>query len=109
MNLRLYDVCASLPDAQRRQDQGAFFGSIHNTLNHILYGDLAFMSRFTQDPDEVPALGVNLHEDFADLQKARTSLDQRIIEWSATLTPVWLGERLTYRSKVDGIERTLPR
>lgn len=43
MNGKLYDCCAEIADDERKRDRGAFFGSIHATLNHILYGDLAFM------------------------------------------------------------------
>ena len=109
MNERLYATCASLPDCQRKEDKSAFFGSIHRTLNHILYGDLAFMSRFTGTPNEVPELGVDIHEDYQRLQDARTALDKRICDWAQSLTDEWLSEELTYKSKVDGITRTVPR
>jgi uncharacterized damage-inducible protein DinB len=56
INAKLYDLCCTIDDAQRRRDRGAFFGSVHNTLNHIMYGDLAFMSRLTGDPAIVPEL-----------------------------------------------------
>jgi uncharacterized damage-inducible protein DinB len=108
MNERLYEVCASITDEERKRERGAFFGSIHRTLNHILYGDLAFMSRFTGDPAEVPELGHDLHHDFRDLRLARTALDRRISEWAATLESGWLEQEMTYTSKVDGISRTLP-
>ena len=38
-NRRLYEACASLSDAERKEDRPAFFGSIHGTLNHIMVGD----------------------------------------------------------------------
>ena len=38
-NARLHGACSELDDADRRRDRGAFFGSIHGTLNHILVGD----------------------------------------------------------------------
>lgn len=40
MNQKLYALCADLPDTERQLDRGAFFKSIHGTLNHILIGDL---------------------------------------------------------------------
>jgi uncharacterized damage-inducible protein DinB len=43
MNERLYAACSSISDSERKEDKAAFFGSVHRTLNHILYGDLAFM------------------------------------------------------------------
>lgn len=108
MNQRLFELCRSIEDAQRKSDQGAFFGSIQGTLNHILYGDLAFMSRFTGDPVVVPELGLELHGDFDELWQARSALDNRICLWSSSLTAEWLEEELTYSSKVDGISRTVP-
>lgn len=109
MNERLFSTCASLSDHQRKEDRSAFFGSVHRTLNHILYGDLAFMSRFTGTPDSVPELGVDLHDDFQELRQVRSALDTRICDWAQSLTAEWLGEDLTYKSMVDGVTRTVPR
>ena len=50
MNRNIYSVCSAIPDEQRKQDMGAFFKSIHGTLNHLLYGDKAWMGRFTFHP-----------------------------------------------------------
>ena len=41
MNQRIYAVCAEIPDDERKRDRGAFFKSIHGTLNHLLLGDRA--------------------------------------------------------------------
>ena len=109
MNRRLYESCNDIDDHERKRDKGAFFGSIHGTLNHILYGDLASMARFTGEPKEVPELGVNLYDDFSDLWQSRRSLDDRISTWSSSLSEDWLKATLTYTSKVDSASRTLPR
>jgi uncharacterized damage-inducible protein DinB len=37
MNRRLYGAAARLSDHERRQPRGAFWGSIHGTLTHILW------------------------------------------------------------------------
>ena len=109
MNERLYDTCAQLDENERKRPRGAFFGSIHGTLDHIVYADLAFLSRFTGDPPEVPALGVERHDRFEALRAERTFLDARISQWAGTLEPAWLEQPLTYVSKVDGRSRTLKR
>jgi uncharacterized damage-inducible protein DinB len=109
MNQRLYACCEAIDDGERKRDKGAFFGSIHRTLNHILYGDLAFMSRFTGQPRDVPELGIDLYEDFRGLWQARQSLDDRIEAWSSSVSDEWLQNTLTYESKVDGVVRTVPR
>lgn len=46
-NQRVYAAAAELSDAQYRQDKGAFFGSLHGTLNHLLAADRIWMKRFT--------------------------------------------------------------
>lgn len=109
MNERLFELCSSIDDVERKSDKGAFFGSIHRTLNHILYGDLAFMSRFTGNPAVVPELGVDVHDDFDDLWRSRSYLDKRMCEWSSTLNSSWLEEELTFTSKVDAVTRTFPK
>lgn len=109
MNSRLYSVCASLPDMELRKNRGAFFQSIYATLNHIAYGDLAFMSRFTGNPIVIPELGADLFGTFDLLRSERTILDQRILAWSGSLSQAWLAEWLTYTSKIDGITRTVPK
>ena len=109
MNSRLYALCASLSDAELRKDRGAFFQSIYGTLNHIAYGDLAFLSRFTGQPSVVPEPGAELFGTFSLLRAERSALDQRILVWSASLSAPWLAEPLTYTSKIDGKARTVPR
>lgn len=109
MNTKVYRVCASLPEAALHEDRGAFFQSIYLTLNHIAYSDLAFLSRFTGQPAEVPPLGQDLFGGFERLHAEREQLDGRLLAWSSTLTPDWLAEPLTYVSKVDGQQRTVVR
>lgn len=109
MNSRLFALCATLSDTELHEDRGAFFKSIYATLNHIAYGDLAFLSRFTGNPSAVPELGMDLFGTFEHLRSERTALDQRILVWSVSLSPAWLAELLTYTSKIDGRTRTAPK
>jgi uncharacterized damage-inducible protein DinB len=108
MNRKIYAVCAEVPDDDRTKDMGAFFKSIHATLNHLLYGDKAWMGRFTGNPFLTDNMGVDLYSDFEELRKEREKMDQQIIEWSQTLTPEWLDSEMTYTSKVDNKSRTMP-
>ncbi len=39
LNEKIYAVAATLDDAERTRDRGAFFKSIHGTLNHLLVAD----------------------------------------------------------------------
>ena len=108
MNERIYALCTRLPEEERRRDRGAFFASIHGTLNHLVYADVTFLSRFTGDPEEAPPLGVELYADFTELAQVREQLDQRLLGWASGLDETWLRSPFTYTSKVDGLTRTLP-
>jgi uncharacterized damage-inducible protein DinB len=77
-NETLYEACAALSDGERRRDLGAFFGSIHGTLNHLLLGDRIWMTRFEGGSHPSTGLGVALHDDFAALRAARAVMDARI-------------------------------
>ena len=107
MNQSLYSVCLIIPDEKRKQDLGAFFKSIHGTLNHLLYGDKAWMGRFTNKSFSVTAIGQELYADFEELRVEREKMDQQILEWSMKLDPVWLRQPFEYTSNVDGKRRVL--
>ncbi|MBD0336601.1 MAG: damage-inducible protein DinB [Cyanobacteria bacterium Co-bin13] len=108
MNGRLYEVCAAIPDETRKQDQGAFFGSVHGTLNHLLYGDRIWLARFQEKPSSLPPIGQNLYENFDDLRCHREAMDQEILSWAAALSEAWLAQPFQYTSSVDDKTRVLP-
>ncbi len=108
MNGKIYAACSRLPNAVLVEDRGAFFKSIYLTLNHIAYSDMAFLSRFTGDPSEVPPLDQDLFGGFDALREERVRLDNRLLGWASTLSAEWLNRSLTYSSKVDGRNRTVP-
>ena len=110
MNRRLYGAADTLDDAARRAGRGAFWGSIHGTLSHLLWGDTIWMSRF--DGWEKPPVGMKdspaMVPDWADLKAARAAADARIEAWAAGLTEVRLAEPLTWFSAVANRETTMP-
>ncbi len=108
MNERVYDAAASLEDATRKRDVGAFFKSIHGTLNHLLLADRLWMGRFTGEPYTIESLDQELYPDFATLRGEREREDERIIEWMAGLTPEDLEGELTYTSAVNPRPRRYP-
>lgn len=102
MNDKLYELCASLPDEERKRDRGAFFRSIHGTFNHILWGDHAWMSRFTGGPRPVAKAGEYPYDDFVELRAARRAMDEAISAWAQGLTPEWLASDFQWTSAMDG-------
>ena len=78
-NARLYEVAAQLSAADYVADRGAFFGSVHRTLNHIVATDLIWMHRIDGTGTAPSGLDAVLYDTFADTRTARAALDARII------------------------------
>ena len=109
MNERLYALLAPIPDDERKRDRGAFFGSMHGTLNHLLWGDRMWLGRFIDVPCTAPAFGADMFDDFSTLAREREATDHTMLDWAGKTTASWLAENLRYTSKVDGRTRDLPR
>jgi len=95
-NNRLYAVAERLSPEQYTTDQGAFFGSVHGTLNHILVADRIWMHRLTGTGDLPASLDVILCDTFTDLRAARAAQDDRIIAFVAALDEPALSRVLHY-------------
>jgi uncharacterized damage-inducible protein DinB len=108
MNERLYAAATGLSDDERKRDRGAFFGSIHRTLAHILWGDRVWLGRFTGVAHPVAAYGADEHPAFAPLAHAREDADRDILAWAGALAPAWLASTLEYRAASDGRPRRMP-
>lgn len=106
MNERLYSVCAELSDAQRRQDRGVFFKSIHGTLNHLLLADNIWLGRFFGEPFHVDSLDQELCHDFEELRRVREKVDEQIQQWAEALTDEILAGTLRYTSVVNPAARS---
>lgn len=107
-NANLYAVCATLPEVARKRDLGAFFRSIHGTLNHLLLVDRLWLGRLLGQPFAVRALDQELYADFVTLQQEREETDKLISVLAATLSAKSLAAPLTYVSLVKKTTVTLP-
>jgi len=107
MNEKLYACCAQLTDEQRKQDAGAFFKSIHGTLNHLLLADRVWMGRFTGVPFAVRSLAQELYGDFDPLRRERVKTDGDIVDWVGRLREADLDTELAYTSIVSPAPRRI--
>lgn len=97
-NRRLYDAAATLSDADYRSDRGAFFNSVHGTLNHLLVADRIWMRRFTGEGNPPSRLDAILFEDLGPLRLARGAEDARIAGFIGGLSEGDLAGMLRYRT-----------
>ena len=97
-NARVYEAADGLSDADYRADRGAFFKSVHGTLNHLLVTDRIWMRRFTGTGDAPTRLDAILFDDLSDLRAARRAEDQRIESYVGELDEARLNGLLRYRT-----------
>jgi uncharacterized damage-inducible protein DinB len=100
MNRRLYYAAERIPDPARREERGAFWGSLHGTLCHLLWGDQMWMSRFDgwTKPAVIQKDSATLVDHFDELRRLRVDADEKISAWAGRLTEAWLAEDQTWFS-----------
>jgi uncharacterized damage-inducible protein DinB len=111
-NRSLYGAAETLGDDLRKVDRGAFWSSIHGTLNHILWGDQIWMSRFSDVPAPAAHNQPNSRYDLSTwdgLKQERVAFDAVIEAWTQTLTEDWLGTDLTWYSGAAKRDVTKPK
>ncbi|AFM12546.1 DinB family protein [Turneriella parva] len=123
MNGALYAAVETLTDGKRKADAGAFFGSIHLTLNHILWADKNWLRRFIiaghgygrltagiyeNIQDKISEHRFEIHSDFVALKQDRISVDTKLLTWvSESLSDERLQQVLHYRNaKNEDMSRT---
>lgn len=116
MNVAIYSAAETLPDEKRKADLGAYFKSIHGTLNHILWADKNWLRRFIvaghgfgrltasiyeNIQDHISVHDFQIHADFDRLRQDRTTLDTKIVTWiSEGLSDAKLQQVLHYRTAI---------
>lgn len=107
-NAWLYAAAAELPDAEYRADRGAFFRSVHGTLNHLLVADRLWLARLTgEENGPLPtALNQILFEDHAALTEARVAEDERLVRYADELDEDRLEATLSYRTTAGVPQQT---
>lgn len=110
MNEKLYASAAELSTEQLEQDRRAFFSSILGTLNHLMIGDIIWLKRLSEHPQqhltlnglrrrELPGtLDAPLYPSLLQMREARVELDETILTWCAELTEADLDHDLRFTS-----------
>ncbi|WP_282607786.1 DinB family protein [Pelagibius sp. Alg239-R121] len=110
-NESLLAAADSLSAAEREKDRGSFFGSIQQTLSHIYWGDMIWLSRFagTQAPDGGIPESVALIESWDKFRDDRKVFDERILQWAHEVSPTWFEGDLGWFSGALGRDVTKPK
>ena len=95
-NRLVYAVAAELSESDYHANRGAFFGSLHNTLNHILVGDRIWLHRITGEGDAPDRLDAILYDDLSTLTAAREAEDVRLISYVDSLDDASLAGTFHY-------------
>lgn len=111
LNRRLYKASARLTDAKRRENRGAFWGSLHGTLSHLVWADQMWMSRFDAWPKPTTAIrdSAKMIENFDELRRIRVDADEKISDWAGRVTDEWLATDQTWFSAAVQKEMSRPR
>ncbi|MGQ0510159.1 MAG: DinB family protein [Betaproteobacteria bacterium] len=104
-NARIYAAARALPEESYKRNVGAFFGSLHGTLNHLLVADRIWMRRFTGEGDAPAQLNAILHEDLPTLDAARKAEDARIIRYVDELPEADFGKEIDYATTTGARHR----
>lgn len=104
-NRRLYAAAATLPDAAYRQEAGAFFGSLHGTLNHLLVTDRIWLRRLTGTGEAPSRLDAILFDALEPLRGAREAEDARLAAFLDALSPDALSAILDYATTAGTPQR----
>lgn len=97
-NSRIYNALRSLGDAERKENRRGFFGSIHNTMNHVLLADLIYRERLEKKPTTYTRLDEVLFEDFDELEAAHRSNDDWYVGFCAAMDPADLEKDLSFQA-----------
>lgn len=99
MNARLFTALTELSAAELESDDGAFFGSIMRTLNHIIDRDIRWLGWFDGGVAETDRAAESIFENFDALSEARARVDQEIIDWASVVESQWFSNTLNRQGR----------
>ena len=97
-NARLYEAAFKIEDSDYRRDVGAFFKSLHGTLNHILLTDRLWLKRLTGEGEHPERLDAMLYDSRTELAAARADEDDRICDIVTSRDESEFSETVSYKT-----------
>lgn len=111
-NRSLIAAANTLTDEDRWKDRGAFFRSIAETLNHILWDDSIWLARMRHDSRIVAEIAArhpytDTPVSWLNYVEQREALDEEIVSWADLLTPADLSSIVVWQRGHDRVQTTL--
>jgi uncharacterized damage-inducible protein DinB len=97
-NDRLYRMARAVPDEAYRKNVGAYFGSLHGTLNHLLTADRIWMRRLTGIGEHPNQLNATVCDELESLRAAREMEDERLVSFVESLDEAQFERQWDYRT-----------
>ena len=107
-NEQLFGICAELGEVELQRDRGLYFGSIHDTLDHILFIDRLILG-YCREGKRPSVSRERQCQSFAELQRARKLWDSELLGWADEVTPEYLAEPIFIPPDRSGRDRQQPR
>ena len=101
-NEKIITSCKKLTETEYKKDRGAFFSSIHGTLNHLLVVDRAYIARIEGIDHGLKSLDQILFESLLQLEVARIKEDKRLIDLVNSLSEESIHKEITYKGFETG-------
>lgn len=107
-NERLFADCRNVPKEVYHRDQGAEYGSIHKTLDHILLVDLLWLARFAGGGGAYPSFDRTITSSFDELNDRRQVTDEELNRFCHETTEAGLTRMVRFKTVLDPVELEQP-
>ncbi|MEM0947240.1 MAG: DinB family protein [Pseudomonadota bacterium] len=94
-NDNVYEHCEQIGPEERKRDSGMFFGSIHNTLDHICVVNRSILTFINGTmPERIPP-GRTVWPDWEELKSVRLEQDNLLSRGAHEWTEGWMAGKTT--------------
>jgi len=97
-NARLMEDCGRLDEGLYHKDLGAYYNSIHGTLDHVLLVDMIWLVRLHGEGETYDTFDMQLTESFEDYARERRTVDERLLAFVEQATEADLMRTILYRT-----------
>ena len=105
----VYRLCDEIGRKERTQERGMFFGSIHNTLDHICVVNRRILTFLDGTLPERSPRGKPVWSDWKELKSIRLEQDEVLSVGAREWTEAWLADRTTKRDPQGDDLPAIPR